>query len=394
MTVSGLIFWGSLVLVCYTYLGYPALLWLLARLFPRPVHKSPPGDWPRVSVIIAARDEGMRLPGRLDNLLTQDYPADRLELICIADGCHDTSEEVLRQAEARLASAPATLRWAALSPGRGKPAALNLGMTLASGSIVVLADCRQSFSPSAIRELVASFSDQEVGAVSGELVFHAGDEPGLRAEMGLYWRYEVTVRRLESRSGSVVGATGAIYALRRSLYRPLPEETLLDDVLVPLEVVRQGFRVIFDGSAEAWDSPSRDLNQEWRRKVRTLAGNWQLFSLRPALFLPWRNPLWWRLLSHKICRLLVPWALLALLISGLFNENTIPRLTAFGLIGSLLAVGVIALHPPLRRWPPARFAYFFALLNLAAAWGAWLWLSGGCARAWQGETPKPSAPGS
>jgi len=378
-----LIFWTLLLLICYTYVGYPALLWLLARLRPRPVQKIAPDIWPRVSLIIAGRNEATRLPARIENILTLDYPPEQLELVIIADGCQDTTEQYLLDESKRLTNTPFTLKHASLHPGRGKPAALNLGVSLASGDIIVFADCRQHFSQNTIRELVACFSDPQVGAVSGELVFQAEEAPGVRAEMGLYWRYEVMIRRLESGSGSVVGATGAIYAMRRELYRTLPEETLLDDVLAPLEVVRQGYRVIFDGTALAWDTPSRDIHHEWQRKVRTLAGNWQLLSLRPTLFLPWKNSLWWRLWSHKIFRLLVPWWLFALLPSGFLVPGIFPQLITWGLVFLLLLVGLIAKFPALRYGSLLRFLYFFAILNAAALWGGWLWMRGDCLVAWK-----------
>jgi poly-beta-1,6-N-acetyl-D-glucosamine synthase len=182
----------------------------------------------------------------------------------------------------------------------------------------VFADARQTFARSALRALVANFSDPGVGAVSGELILL--DEQGREAAdgVGLYWRYEKWLRAMESGIHSMMGATGAIYAIRRDLYRPLPENTILDDVMTPMSIVIRGWRAVFDPSARAFDRVASAAAVEYTRKVRTLAGNYQLLALMPALLLPWRNPVAFQFVSHKAGRLLVPYCLAALLLSNLF----------------------------------------------------------------------------
>jgi biofilm PGA synthesis N-glycosyltransferase PgaC len=183
------------------------------------------------------------------------------------------------------------------------------------------------FDPKAIRELVANFADHSIGAVSGELLLM--DEAGREATtgVGLYWRYEKALRSFESDIHSVAGATGAIYAIRRELYEDLPEDTLLDDVLTPLRIVLKGSRTVFDPDAKAYDTVSCCALAEYGRKVRTLAGNYQLLKHAPQAVVPWRNPIFFQFVSHKIARLLVPWALLVLFATNLFMLRGIYVLT-------------------------------------------------------------------
>jgi len=209
---------------------------------------------------------------------------------------------------------------------------LNSAVRRARGDIIVFADARQALEPSAVRELVANFADPTVGAVSGELVLmrELNTEtltlPTLREKgciedstaVGLYWRYEKAIRSMESGIHSTPGATGAIYAIRRELYSDLPEDTLLDDVLIPLRIVLGGKRAVFDPEAKAYDMVACCPLAEYDRKVRTLSGNYQLLAQAPELLLPWRNPIFFQFVSHKLGRLLVPYALIGAIVTNLF----------------------------------------------------------------------------
>lgn len=204
--------------------------------------------------------------------------------------------------------------------------------------------------------------------------------------MGLYWKIEKTVRKTESKIGSVAGATGAIYAIRRSLYQELPNETLLDDVLTPMNVVLQGYRTVFDSTAYAYDTVSQNVNQEWRRKVRTLAGNWQFFNISPVLFSPRHNPIWWRFLSHKFFRLLVPFCLPLLFASAILSQDYFYLLcTAIQIMFYTMATaGWMSLS--LRKFRIINLSYFFMVLNLAAANGCIYWITGNSSKAWKAPT--------
>jgi cellulose synthase/poly-beta-1,6-N-acetylglucosamine synthase-like glycosyltransferase len=298
------LFWVSVAVIVYVYAGYPLLLAAWARVAQRVPRRTAAGqEWPVISIVLAARNEGRRLPSRIQNLLTVEYPGPR-ELIVVSDGSTDDTADVVRAfgGAVRLVEVPAG----------GKPAALNAGVAVARGDILVFADARQHFSQNALVHLVANFTDPQVGGVTGELVLDAEiDETDstVGEGVGLYWKYEKWLRRNESLVWSTLGATGAIYAMRRSLWQPLPAGTLLDDVLAPMRAVLAGSRVVFEERARAFDRTSADAPAESRRKVRTLAGNYQILAQEPRLLLPFVNPVWLQYLSHKVGRLLVPWAL-------------------------------------------------------------------------------------
>ena len=301
------IFWLSVAIVAYVYVGYPVLLAAWSRLVRRSPSRVPIDEvtsWPSISIVLAARNEAARLPARLANLLTIPYHG-RREIIVVSDGSTDDTAEVVRKFRdtVRLVEVPAG----------GKPLALNAGVAVATGELLVFADARQEFSTDALQHLAANFADPQVGGVTGELVLDAEQttvDSTVGDGVGLYWRYEKWLRRHESNVWSTLGATGAIYALRRELWQPLPAETLLDDVLAPMRVVLGGHRIVFEDAARAFDRASVDAEAESRRKVRTLAGNYQILTQEPRLVAPIANPVWVQYMSHKVGRLLVPWALL------------------------------------------------------------------------------------
>ena len=309
------LFWISLGLIGYVYAGYPLLLALWARVVrrqPRRPATEAIASWPSISIILAARNEAGRLRARIDNLLTIAYPGSR-EVIVVSDGSTDATAEV-------VGAFGNAVRLVAVPPG-GKPQALNAGVAVATGDILVFADARQRFSTDALTELVANFADERVGGATGELIIDA--EEGASAStigegVGLYWKYEKWLRRNESAVWSTLGATGCIYALRRSLWRPLPPDTLLDDVLAPMRAVLAGWRIVFEDRARCYDTASADAAAESRRKVRTLAGNYQILGQEPRLLLPFVNPVWIQYVSHKVGRLIVPWALVGALVSSAF----------------------------------------------------------------------------
>lgn len=304
------IFWISFIIIFYVYFGYPALLALVRRMAARPVKKV--YREPEVTLVIAAHNERERIEEKLKNCLELDYPKRKLQIIVSLDGPTDGTEFIVW----RYASRGVEMVHA--NEHRGKARALNAAMRRARGAIVVFADVRQMFDRAAIRELVANFSDERVGAVSGELVLMDDAHEEAKTDVGLYWRYEKAIRSLESDIHSILGATGAIYAIRRELYQELPEDTLLDDVLIPMRIVIGGKRTVFDPSAKAYDVVACCPLAEYGRKVRTLAGNYQLLAQLPHLLVPWRNPVFVQFLSHKVGRLLVPWALMTMFATNLF----------------------------------------------------------------------------
>jgi biofilm PGA synthesis N-glycosyltransferase PgaC len=306
------LFWLAAAFILYVYGGYPLLLGVWAEVAARRRQRPAPAgvaatELPGVSVIIAARNEGHRLPARIENLLASDYQGP-MQIIVASDGSTDATEDALEPYAGRINLI--TL------PPSGKAAALNAAVIMARHPILVFADARQRFSADAIRHLTSHFGDPAIGAVSGELVLEADPSSTVSESLGAYWSYEKWLRRREAIVGSTLGVTGAIYAMRRSLWQPMPWDTLLDDVLAPMRVVLSGYRVAFDARAHAYDGMTKDTAAETRRKVRTLAGNFQLMAREPRLLVPVVNPVWLQFMSHKIGRLLVPYALLAVLFAS------------------------------------------------------------------------------
>ena len=306
-------FWFSILFIAYTYIGYPCLLFLWARLFPKKVNKAFLSPAPEISIIIAARNEENNIRERIDNLVCQNYPQEKMEIIVVSDGSTDATNTLVHDMIYDLNSLNPSersflgkIKLIEMVSPKGKPYALNAGVDQAMGEFIVFADARQRFEKDAIQHLIANFHDPTVGCVSGELVFYEETHTTIRAEMGAYWNYEKRIRKMEGLINSVAGATGAIYAARKSLLNTIPEETILDDVFVPMQVVFQGYRTIFDDGAIAYDKISDNLSTEQRRKIRTLLGNYQLLNLMPSLMSPTKNSIFVQFVSHKIFRLLVP----------------------------------------------------------------------------------------
>ena len=309
--MSETLFWLAAAVVVYVYLGYPLLLLVWSRLAPRPLHPALAAE-PPVSVIIAVRDEAEALERKITNLRSLDYPASHLQIVVVADGGHPATAAMMQRFAGRIT--------AVYVRRGGKARALNAGVEAARHEVLVFADVRQRFDRQALHGLVAPLADPTVGGVSGELILDAATGGGGQASdigegIGGYWKYEKWLRRHESLVGSTMGATGAIYALRRSLWRPLPAETILDDVLAPMRAVLGASRVVFASDARAFD-PIAPSGVELQRKIRTLAGNYQILRLEPRLLNPFGNPVWLQYMSHKVGRLLVPWALVVVFASS------------------------------------------------------------------------------
>jgi biofilm PGA synthesis N-glycosyltransferase PgaC len=334
-TAAAFVFWTALLFIAYTYVGYPALLALRRTLRPRRARRGT--ITPPLTLIIAAHNEAPRIEEKIQNALALDYPRDRLQMLIALDGCTDATEQVVRR------HAGEGIELVCVAEHRGKAAALNAALERAHGEVIVFADVRQHIEAHALRALAAPFADPEVGVVSGELVLT--DETGAPSHdaVGLYWRYEKTIRSWESDVHSVVGATGALYAVRRRLVEPVPEGTILDDVYIPMTAVLRGARCVFTGEARVLDRTPCCSAVEYRRKVRTLAGNFQLLFLRPDLLHPGRNPIWLQFMSHKVARLVVPYALAALFLSNLFLTGAFysTLLAAQGAFYLLASIGFV-----------------------------------------------------
>ena len=374
------LYWLAAAAVAYPYAIYPALLAARARTKPRPVRRAEPGAArTTVSVVIAAHNEAENIARRVVELAAQVAAiGNAAEIVVVSDGSTDRTAEAAREAATATAGVPVVV--IDLARNVGKSAALNEGCRAARYAVVVFADARQTWAADALARLLENFADPDVGAVSGELFI--ASPPGVLAGVGLYWRDEKGLRRLDSLVHSTVGLTGSIAAVRRELFRPIPPGVVLDDVYWPLRVVMEGRRVVFDGRAHAFDRLPDAVRSEFRRKVRTLAGVFQLVAHLPEALLPWRNPVWFAWLSHKLMRLVVPWAWIAsMVLAAALGGRIYLGLLSVQLGGTLL--GVLGLNPTIaRRSRLASSAGTFVMLNAAAFVAFWVWATGRTARSW------------
>jgi cellulose synthase/poly-beta-1,6-N-acetylglucosamine synthase-like glycosyltransferase len=346
------LFWLSLGVVAYTYAGYALLVAALARKRGRTPAR---GDaTPALTVVITAYNEGTLIAQRVRNILDQDYPPENFCVLVVDDGSDDGTARAADIGDTRV-------RVLTLPQRAGKAAALNAAMAQVTTPYVVFGDARQQFARDALRRLIAPFADMRVGAVAGEL------ELGDSGHVGLYWKMERRLREGEARLGWLHGVSGAIYALRTELFRPLSPGILLDDLWIPLHVLFAGHSVWFARDAIAWDAQNASAAAEYRRKLRTLAGNWQLIARLPRLLVPWRNPVFFAWFSHKMLRLLAPWCLLALWAASFLADGALYR---FAFVAQTVAYGVAALMllaPRIgARIPLAGTAASFVMLNAAA----------------------------
>jgi len=367
--VAEVIFIISVSFLAYTYVVYPLVILGWRILAPRRVGKR--YSHPSVSVVLVVRNDEDFIEERLRNILSQDYPRDLLEVILVPDGTTDGTLEVARSA------GDSRVRILEAGSVAGRSEAINRGVAAAGNEIVVFGEARQRFGESAVAELTAMFHDSTVGAVSGELIVRKGSDSHMREGVGFYWKYERALRKLESRVDSIVGATRAIYGIRRELFVPISPATMIDNFLIPMRVILRGYRVIFVPRAKAYDWRAESRSHEFRRKARTLAGQFQVITGEKSLLDPRRNPVFLQMVSHRVTRLFVPYCLVAALVSNAFLVGPVYRVT---LLVQLLFYGTILLgFTPLASSRVAgvvRAVSTFAVLNAAAVMGLWVYLTG------------------
>ena len=321
MSPSQIVFCGSAFYTIYIIILYPLLINWLARFRPRPVLRKE--QTPTVSFIIAAHNGEAFLESKLRSIFELDYPQGQIQTIVVDDGSLDRTGEIAESFGNRVD----LIR----SPKMGKAGALNQGMQIATGEFFVLTDVRQRLAPDSLRFLLQNFGDPAVGVVSAELQIQAGSS-NEEADTGAYWRYERWIRLNLSAVDSIFGASGSYYAIRRELAVPLPSNTLVDDMYIPLAAFFRGYRLIVDRRAKMYDLPT-NLSTEFGRKVRTLAGNYQILGFYPQL-LDFRNRLWFHFVSYKLGRLFLPFSLLACAISSLCEGGK------FAVLSGLIQAGV------------------------------------------------------
>lgn len=362
------LFWLFIACAVYAYAGYPLLL--VAASLVVPARKSPllsqsPDHTPRVSVVVAAYNEAAVLEGRVQNLRSLRFPADRIDFLVGSDGSTDRTAAI-------AASVPdSRFRVVDMSRRAGKTALLNAMVSLSTADVLVFTDANSEFAPDALQYLVAPFADPSIGCVIGQLVYLNRCEPGVRAGEGLYWRFENAIKEMESRFGGTLVATGAIYALRRSIWQPLPAG-ISDDSVTPLLALKAGYRVVVEPNARAFERAASDLSEEFGRKARMVTR--QLGAHRHVGYFlkPFRPMLAFRLASHKLMRWLVPFFLLGALVTNLFLLDQ-PFYQATFAFAGLGAIAFLAGNAALKRAvavPAAlRLWVYFCTVNAAAFTG-------------------------
>ncbi len=359
------LFWAGIALIVYVYAGYPLLLLLLNRVRgERPVRRA--NIEPDVTLIISAYNEEDVIARKLDNSLNLDYPAKKLEIIVVSDASTDKTDDIVRQYADR------GVRLLRMPERGGKTVGLNHAVPQARGEIIIFSDANALYDRQVVRNMVRNFADPEVGVVTGESRYLIEDGDTSTESENLYWRYELMLKKLESALGSVVGGDGAIYAIRKSLYRPM-QPSDLSDFVNPLQIVAQGYRNVYEPEAFSYEKGGESFEKEFRRKVRIVNRAWRgMVSMRRVL-----NPFrygWFAVQawSHKVLRWWIPAFMAMVLFANLMLLGEGPFYQA-----SLLLQGLfygLALIGSVRRStrPMSRLVYipyYFCLVNWASLRG-------------------------
>lgn len=368
------VFWGSVALLAYTYVGFPLLVLARGVIARRP-HRVEPIT-PTVSLLIAARNEAAAIGDRLRNIDELDYPAERLQVVIASDGSEDETESIV----ASHAGRPVELL---RLPRNGKAAALNAAVAVSSGEILVFSDSNSRFAPDAVRRLVAHFADSEVGGVAGNQVYQA-DAAGGEGERA-YWSLDRFIKQAEGSSGSTISATGAIYAMRRECVDPIPDG-VTDDFYTSVGAISRGRRLVFEPEAIAFEPPAPTGRMEFRRKVRIMTRGLRGVMLRRELLDPRKHGFYaLQLLSHKILRRLmaIPLLLAALTAPLLWNHGVPYRIATIGQVAFYLAALIGLLPWSVGRSRPFSLPAFIVSATAASAVATWNVLRGNRIDRWE-----------
>lgn len=373
------LFWASLTLVTYAYFGYPLAIWLFARMFGR--GKTPPdvdaGDLPTLTLLIAAHNEATAIGERLENALALDYPREKLAIVVASDGSSDRTAEIVRSFADR------GVKLLDFQPNRGKSATLNAAWNDLTSELVLLSDANTAIEAAAPKKLARWFQASEVGAVCGRLVL-VDPATGKNVD-GLYWRYETFLKRCEARLGALLGANGAIYVIRRQSFVPIPEQTIVDDFVIPLLArLKSGCRLVYEAEAVAYEETPAKIGDEFKRRVRIGAGGFQSLGLLWPLLSPRYGWLAFSFFSHKLLRWLAPFCLLAMLLANLALVGEPFYRWLFAAQAAFYGLAVIGARLPGRGAVVrvVRLTTLFSGMNLALLVGFFRWLSGKQRGAW------------
>jgi cellulose synthase/poly-beta-1,6-N-acetylglucosamine synthase-like glycosyltransferase len=380
-------FWCAALLLLHTYFFYPLCLFAIdgvaqvlhtIRFMRQGVDRRRElvaRNAPSVSLVVAAYNEASCIRQKLENSLALRYPADRFEVLIGSDGSSDGTDELVREcADPRVRLSPA--------PRAGKTTVLNRCIPAAKGDIIVLSDANTMIEPEAIQALVRHFEDPEVGAVCGKLRLYNPTKKDY--EESAYWSYESLIKFYEGKRGAVVGANGGLYAIRRTLFTQLPPSTIVDDFVIPLRILEQGYKVVYEAEAVAHEETTEDYGKEFGRRARIAAGNFQSLRMVPGLLLPTAGFAAFAFWSHKLLRWCAPVLMAVALLANVFLlDSVFYRLTLFSqaMFYALAYLGKAGVLKGTGR-RVASMAYYFVTMNLAIVVGFWRFLRNAQKAAW------------
>lgn len=304
----------SSILFLYNYFIYPFFIIIISKIKTDSHIKQikENADFPTISFIIAAYNEETVIEEKIKNTLSIDYPSDLMQIIVVSDGSNDSTPEIVEQySTSKVVSLHEPER-------NGKSAALNRGVAISTGSIIIFSDANNDFSDDSIKELVKHFTDPNIGAVTGAKHIYDNDKRQAAAGDGLYWKYESKIKEAESHLGSITGAEGEILAVRKSIYKPINPSLINDDAAVTFNVVRSGSRILYEKNAKAYEEASKDLIDDFNVKVRMTAGGFQTLSGEKKYLFPPADWFSFTFISHKVLRWFAPHFLLVIFIAPMF----------------------------------------------------------------------------
>lgn len=371
-TPAVIVFLGSAGAILYSYIFYPLLLAVLPR---RRRHlRSDVREWPSCSILVSVFNEEKHIRERIENLLALDYPADKIEILVGSDGSTDATNGIVRE------SNDPRVKLYAFSPRAGKPSVLNRLVPAANGELLVFTDANAMFAPDALQKLARHFADSDIGGVCGRLVFHG---EGSETDEGPYWKLETYLKKRESDVDSCLGANGAIYAIRRSVWPGIPDNTFIDDFVIAMRVREKGRRVVYDMEAVATEDLPMSIGHEMTRRIRIGAGGFQSLLLCWRSLLPWRGIHALAFWSHKVLRWFAPFFMIAALVA---NIALLPRPGFTLLLGLHVLFYALALIGALmrrRKFVLFSAPHYFVTINIALLLGFFRFITGTQQAAWK-----------
>jgi len=356
-----IIFFLFIFMIFYVYFGYPLIILLIAALNKKKVQKKDDFE-PTVSLIIAAYNEEDIIEEKIKNSLLLDYPKDRLEILVFSDTSTDRTDDIVKQYQNE------GIRLIQLSDRKGKTAGQNLAVTQAKGEIIIFSDANALYREDAIRKIVRNFYDQSVGCVCGELVYYSEDKSLIGDAENVYWDYEKFIKRQENGAASILGANGSIYALRKELFVPLPEE-IISDFIEPFKIIEQGYRVIYEPEALSFEQSTTNFHEEYHRKKRIINRSFYSLLHYKTFLNPLKYPLLsFQLISHKLLRWLIPIYLPIILVINLFLLNSLFFQITFGVQILFYITAILGYLLEKKHWHNVVFyaPFYYCLVNIAS----------------------------